>query len=343
MTRALYRLYDATGVSDYKVAADRYAVFLMNTLNSPYEPYTSKIMLDGKQRNLFSSSWMYGKALSPCYEWFCLHNPREDAFELKALAIHGWLQKHRRPDSYFGVGYPQGKIPDAQFSCDLGEVGSGLVGYYLISKRPEALQDALGLAKFFLTDYEPGSGRGIWSPKLGVWLVGPWPGGGAEHFSTQSFSETGWGWSAYIDAEFLLRLRPYVKDEKLRALIDDHCLRALRWCFDVCQFDDGAHGMFGRDDKWVGMGAAALLLYLELKARDLVPADTEAVYRPRVEKSWRWLVDNTRRETFPADGYIRVTGTTSKKPLENLAWLMAWTTEALLEGSKVFPEPGKGR
>jgi hypothetical protein len=59
-------------------------------------------------------------------------------------------------------------------------------------------------------------------------------------------------------------------------------------------------------------------------------------YQPKVEKTWQWLVDNTTPDRFPADGYIRVKGTTTKRPLENLAWAMAWTVDALLEGSALF-------
>jgi hypothetical protein len=47
-------------------------------------------------------------------------------------------------------------------------------------------------------------------------------------------------------------------------------------------------------------------------------------------------VDHTKPETFPQDGYIRVTGKTTKRPLENITWMMAWTCEALLLGLSVF-------
>jgi len=335
VTRALYRLYNFTGRDRYKAAADRFATFLMNVSHDPLVPYVTTITLDGRTRWLFCSAWMYGKALW-CYELFCRHNPREDAFELKAHAVYRWLQVHRRPEGYFGVGYPCGKMPDCQFSCDLAEVGNGLVSFYEVSHHKPALDDALGLSKFFLTEWEQGSGRGVWSSRLGCWLVGPWPGTGAEHFAGQQFNSVAWGWSAYLGGLYLLRLRPYVQDAQTRADLEDKCVKAFRWCYDACQFEDGAHGMFGRDDKWVGMTAAALLLYLELKAANVLPAEVEAAYRSRVEKSWRWLVENTQRDTFPADGYIRVNGTTTKKPLENLFWLMCWTVLALLEGSKAF-------
>lgn len=334
--RALYRLYQATGERVYKAAADRYATYLMNTLHDPFDPTTSYVVLDGVRRHGSSSAWMYGKALSPCFEWFSLMNPDEGAFDVKAYSIYRWLQKHRRPDSYFGVGYPTGKFPDAQFSCDLGEVGTGLMGFYAITHHKPALDDALGLSRFFLTEYREGSGKGIWSPKLGVWLVGPWPEGGAEHFTDQKFNSAAWGWSALVDGEFLLRLRDQTSDAALHKDIDTKCIRAFRWCLDACQFEDGSHGMFGRDDKWVGQGAAAILFYGMLVDRKLVSPTVESEYHAKIEKSWRWLLAHTSPDTYPADGYIRVTGRTSKSPPENLIWMMAWTVEALLIGEQLF-------
>ncbi len=41
------------------------------------------------------------------------------------------------------------------------------------------------------------------------------------------------------------------------------------------------------------------------------------------------MLDHTRPDTYPTDGYIRVTGATTTKPPENLMWMMAWTVEAL--------------
>ena len=94
--------------------------------------------------------------------------------------------------------------------------------------------------------------------------------------------------------------------------------------------------MFGRDDKWVGQTAAAVLLFLELNRRNLFSAKVERDYRPRIEKSWNWLLAHTASDTYPPDGYIRVTGRTSRKPPENLMWMTAWTIEALIEAPKVL-------
>jgi hypothetical protein len=337
--RALYQLYEATGAEKYKHAADRYAVFVISTIHDPPTPLTNKIVIDGMSLHTNSSAWVYGKSLSPCYEWFVANNPHEDLLNLKAHSIYRWLQRHRRDDSYFGVGYTNGDYEDAQFSCDLGEVGTGLVGFYKTSKHEPALQDALGLSKYFLTEHQQGSAKGVWSSDVGTWLVGPWPGGGAEHFTMQQYDQTGWGWSCLVVGEFLLELRPYVQDDVVRQSIDDKCVKAFCWCIDNCQFEDGAHGMFGRDDKWVGQTAAAILLYGKLVDAKLIPESIEATYRPKVERSWQWLLSHTGPETYPADGYIKVNGSTTTKPPENLMWMMSWTIEALLSGQRLFAVP----
>ncbi len=334
--RALYQLYKTTGDAQYKTTADRYAVFVISTLHDPPVPLINTVTIDGKSINTNSSAWVYGKSLSPCYEWFVANNPQEDLLNLKAHSIYRWLQRHRRDDSYFGVGYPTGNYKDAQFSCDLGEVGTGLVGFYKTTKHEPALTDAKGLAKYFLTEHEDGSASGVWSSKIGTWLVGPWPGSGAEHFTGQEFDKVGWGWSCLVVGEFLLELHKLINDKVIQELIGDRCVRAFRWCLDKCQFDDGAHGMFGRDDKWVGQTAAAILLYAKLVDAKLLPASVEASYRSKIEKSWQWMLGHTGSDSYPTDGYIKVTGSTTTKPPENLLWMMAWTIEALLAGDRLF-------
>jgi hypothetical protein len=334
--RALYRMYELTGDKRYKHAADRHVLFYFSTLRDTPKPFSNMVTIDSKPLFSTSAAWIYGKALSPCYEWFVKFNPDDPSLKLKAYAIYDWLQVHRRNDSYFGVGYPIGKFEDAQFSCDLGEVGSGLVGFYKATKHERALTDAKGLAQYFLTEHKAGSAKGVWSSKLGTWLVGPWPGGGAEHFTTQQYDQVGWGWSCLVDAEFLLELRPFVEDEKTRKSIDDKCVSAMRWCVDQCQFEDGAHGMFGRDDKWVGQTAAAILLYKKLSDAGLLSSEVKQKYSSKVRKSWNWLLSRTSAETYPKNGYIKVSGSTTTKPPENLLWMMSWSIEALIDGGRYF-------
>jgi hypothetical protein len=95
-------------------------------------------------------------------------------------------------------------------------------------------------------------------------------------------------------------------------------------------------GMFGRDDKWVGQGAAAVLLYAKLREQDLIPAAIAKEYEPKIRRTWDYLIQRTSERTFPEHGYTRVTGKTTINPPENLLWMMAWTVEALLAGGPLF-------
>lgn len=74
------------------------------------------------------------------------------------------------------------------------------------------------------------------------------PGARSGEFS-KAFTADGWGWSAYVVGNYLLRLYPLVHDASHRRGIEEKCVRAMQWCFDRCQYEDGAHGMFERDDK----------------------------------------------------------------------------------------------
>lgn len=110
-----------------------------------------------------------------------------------------------------------------------------------------------------------------------MWLVGPWPGSGAEHFAReQQFNRLAWGSAAYMASSYLCRLYGYLADSEMRRRIADKCVRAMQWCYDSCQFEDGALGLFGRDDKWVGMTATAILLYVELSRAGFVPTPQDA-------------------------------------------------------------------
>src|SRR5689334_13482754 len=54
MSRALYRLFEATGNENYKTAADRYALFLINALHDPPTPFTNTIEIAGVRRTSLS-------------------------------------------------------------------------------------------------------------------------------------------------------------------------------------------------------------------------------------------------------------------------------------------------
>src|SRR4030095_4483119 len=67
--------------------------------------------------------------------------------------------------------------------------------------------------------------------------------------------EASWVFSTLTCTDFLTRLHRHHPDPRYL----DRCTRAAQWFFRECQFaDDGAVGMCGRDDKWIGFSADAV-------------------------------------------------------------------------------------
>jgi hypothetical protein len=109
----------------------------------------------------------------------------------------------------------------------------------------------------------------------------------------------------------------------------ERCVRSVQWQFS-CQFDDGAVGMHTQDDHWLGMTAAALLAFDDLRKVHWVDAALARSLDPRATRAKQWLLDNATEEMIDQGGYRKVTGRTNTFPPENLVWLLAWTIEALL-------------
>jgi hypothetical protein len=104
----------------------------------------------------------------------------------------------------------------------------------------------------------------------------------------------------------------------------------MRWQFDACQFDDGACGMRGRDDRWLGMTAGAILSLLRVRDAGFLDSATEAEYLPRACAARDWLVAHVTPENVESGGYFAVTGQSEPRPPENQAWQLGWTLEALM-------------
>jgi hypothetical protein len=316
LVRALYAFYDFTGEPVYKGAADRYAVFFIAAMH-PKKP-----------------AYSLGGAIEPCYKLYREHNPMDDSLDAKAKAMYQWLLGYRTDKgNYINCGYGGGAndTEDVAFSCDLSDVGRGFVAFYQMFSDKEALEHAIGLARFYLTEAESGSMQGVWSSKLGTWLIGPRHIAGFENLSVHA-DEAGWGWSTYYASLYLARLYDCVKDERLKADIRNRCVTSLQWFFDACQFDDGAIGMSGRDDKWLGQTAMAILQYLELCKRAMIDREFHRVYYPKALKSLAWLREVSEPARFPPDGYIPVTVRSTTTPGCNTVWQLALTVEGLLAG-----------
>ena len=90
--------------------------------------------------------------------------------------------------------------------------------------------------------------------------------------------------------------------------------------------------MSGRDDKWLGMAAAAVLQYVELYSRTMIDASTHAAYYPKALAALSWLRKMSAPDRMPPDGYIPVTRASTPEPGCNTSWLLALTVDGLLAG-----------
>lgn len=333
LARALYRAADALHVPAYKEAADRYAVYFIACMgeNAP--------------------AFALGDAIDPCFVEYRAHNLHDDSFDglyrdhSAIRSLFGWMVAHVTDEphainaGYFWVddegNHREGE--DVAFSNDLSDVGRGLVAYATYFKDNKALEQAMRLARFFLAECVPGTTEGIWLPDLGTWAIGPRHTAGFENVEVHA-DEAGWVWTAYYAPLFLLRLHDALdtqRDEDLRSLIVSRCLQSYRWTFDACQFEDGALGMQGRDDKWLGMTALAILQSPELYRRGLVDDATHADIYPRLLHALSWLERMTTAGEMPADLYIPVTLQSRPWPGWNTSWQYGLVVEALLAAAEV--------
>ena len=315
---SLYRAYAATGIRAYKSAADRYVLFYMGWIREPPHVHSAH----------------YGLALA-AYRHFRRHNPKDQIFDARAASLFEYAQEFRwNEGSYFRNGYSDGGMPDAGNSNDNCEMGRGLIAYHSLTKDPKVLASAEGLASYFTTEVKPGTYQGCWSSELGTWVVAPTANDRFEHFDDTPASRTGWGFSSVDTIEYLVELAAATKNEKLKSDIARLCAISMKWQFDACQFDDGACGMGGRDDKWWGMTAGAVLSFLRTRDAGFLSTDDIDTYRPKARAAKDWLLERATDETLNSGGYLRVTGKSHPK-LDNQAWLFAWCLDALLRVDEV--------
>jgi hypothetical protein len=347
MAIGLYKASDATGTPAYKEAADRYITAYLASLRNPVtqaDHYTKQWIKTLEERdgpltvemrrwatNILQWPFIYGMALAG-YRYFREYNPDELAFESKAAAVYDWLNFWRwNEGSYYRNGYGslQYGILDAGNSDDNCHMGRGLVGYHAVSGREDALADAEGLARYYLTEAERGTYKGCWLSKTGTWVIAPTINDNFEHLVGTQSDEASWGFSSIGAIEYLTELARFTGDAALRGEIASKCASSMRWQFDACQFDDGAVGMTGQDDKWLGMAAGAMLSYIWTRdAGFLSNADT-AAYGARARAAREWMIAHVTPEQIDAGGYIKVTGRTEPRPPDNLAWLFGTTLRGL--------------
>jgi hypothetical protein len=323
MALGLYAAFDATGDARYRDAADRYVTFYLSAMR---DPPTGRQLWDHQ-----AFPFEYGMALAG-YAAFRTRHPEEPCFDGKAAAIYEWLTLWRwGQGSYYrnSYGLPAQGIEDCANSDDNCHMGRGLVGYYVHSKRGDVLTDAEGLAQYYLTEAEAGTYRGCWSTKLGTWVVAPTSADQIEHFGGTPSSEMGWGFSSVGVIEYLSVLHGQTARDDLKRGIARTCASSMRWHFDACQFEDGAVGLSGLDDKWVGQSAGAALSYLRTRDAGLLTDRDTADYRRKALRAADWMLAHLTEEVLTTGGYHQVTGRSEPRPPENQAWMLGWTLELL--------------
>ena len=109
----------------------------------------------------------------------------------------------------------------------------------------------------------------------------------------------------------------------------------MRWQFDDCQFDDGSLGMCGRDDKWMGMTAAAVQTFLWNRAAGFLSDEEIQKYRPKALAAAQWMLDHLDDDCLARAGYYRVTGQSQPEPICHGYWGITWTFEPLIRFDEI--------
>ena len=312
----LNQAYRATGIEAYRDAADRLTCFYLSCLCNTAKFHPPH----------------FGLGLV-MYREIKQNHPQVVDLDDKAAALFEWMKPFEWDrGSYYRNGYPGGDMPDAGNSCDNADAGNGLMAYYAVKERPEVLAAAEQLGQYFLAEVKPGTYQGVWSSKLGTWVVAPTTQAKFEHFEDTESSRIAWGYTSIIAISYLVRLAKATDKEPLQSSIADKCAASMKWQFDACQFDDGACGMSGRDDKWLGMTAGAVLSYLRVRDAGYLSEEDVASYRPKALAARDWLLESTTAGNLGSrsPGYFRVHGRSLPRPPDNLSWNLAYTLEALL-------------
>jgi hypothetical protein len=296
-------------------------------------------------------TWAWGNALEVIGVYHCFNAP---GVELLACArqLVAWARERsvtvETVDGvtfrHFPCGYGVAGARDAGWTNDLSMFGAGLVWAYDLTGDARILQDAVSFAEYFVQPWradalgEDGFWRcGTWREDLGSWVVGPPHFSGFE--STDAYGdEVSWVFSTRTCIDFLTRLSRHQPDPRYA----DRCRRAAEWTFRECQFGDGAVGMCGRDDKWLGFtgDAVSQVVQLEPLLADR-PAEHAALGRSaaRAHAYLRARLPEARLEDH---GVEWVTRTTSTDPLVNVGMLWVSAVLGWLDGRRMLGVEGQG-
>ncbi|NQT94111.1 MAG: hypothetical protein HQ559_15220 [Lentisphaerae bacterium] len=352
---ALYRAGRQLERDDYIAAADRYVVFLLAAIRDPtggrmdhYSRwFANEVGMTGDDGEptqellyLMSRSWMCGISLDALCRGFMSAHPADTSFHAKAAALYDWLQEFRTDRGpYFKTGYPPSNVsravPDGAFSDDLGLVGRGLVSYYEVTKRDDVLEDLTGLSGYYVRAHvedSDNSDDGCFSEEMGSWVGCPWAVEIAgEHIDgTARADRMCWGWSNREAVDFLTRLHGHLVEESLKTQIRGRVVSGMKWALDSCQHENGAIGMMGRDDGFTGMTGAAVCNFLDCEAAGFLNSDERGAYGKKCAKAMEWIRSWEPDDIVEKGGHKAINGGVTLHPPENMAWMLAWTVDALL-------------
>lgn len=315
----LYRLGDLTGTRRYAEVADAQARFLARCAREDHP------------------TWSWGTALEAV--GLAHARGRADPAMLSAVErILAWARARRvtvtLPSGlsfrHFPCGYGVLSAKDAGWTNDLSIFGAGLVWAYEIAEDPDVLEDARSFAEYFLQPWRPEAlgpdgwwACGSWREDLGSWVVGPSSYRGFESTDVRA-DEASWVFSTFTCIDYLCRLHRHASDRR----IADRSLRAARWTFEACQFDDGGIGITGRDDEWLGTTGAALHQTAQVLAElgsHGPDAATARWLRERAGRAFDYLRSSLATCRLEDHGVRWVNRTTSTDPLVNVGmqWLLA--------------------
>ena len=324
---ALYRIARMTGDERYRRVADAHVQYMARSINSQHP------------------MWAIGNALE-LFGLYHQEHPKDDTMvvaakkliealrsrSIKITTLDGVTFKH------FPCGYGVEEAKDAGWTNDLSMVGSGLVWAYEMTRDKTILQDAISYAEYFVQPWRPkalgadGYWRcGTWHEKIGSWVIGPSHYSGFESTDAHA-DEASWVFSTVTCIDYLMRLYRHKKDPRYL----DRSLRAAQWTFKECQFDDGAVGMCGRDDKWLGFTGDAVtqvvLLHPSVPKKDKAWPDL----RRHAEHAQQYLTTKLATANLEGHGVEWVNRKSSTDPLVNVAMLWGSGLLGWLNGRDLF-------
>jgi hypothetical protein len=327
---AFYRLADLTGEERYAYTADAQARFLARCVREGHP------------------SWAYGTGLEAVGLFHARHAAGTELLD-EAARIVSWARSRKvlivtRDNvaySHFPCGYGVLEALDAGWTNDLSILGSGLVRAAESLGDPAVLRDAASFAEFFLQPWRRDAlgpdgfwQCGTWREDLSSWVVGPSDYSGFESTDARA-DDVSWIFSALTCTDFLCRLHALTGEARCLA----RCRDALAWSLGTARFEDGAVGICGRDDKWLGAAGAAIS---QVKAasgamcRDRVSARALA---ERAAPTVRYLLSRLPSAKLEEHGVEWVRRATSTDPLVNVAMLWLFAVMGALDARELDVAP----